>query len=78
MQPQSPGQRFLQVEQHFQHSESLTEDLLSSFEGARVAVGQDKCAVSNHELKAFAIKPSAFHSLITTCLVHWLRRAMKI
>lgn len=50
-----------------------TQSVTGAFEGAGVAVGQDKCAVSNHELKAFAIKPSAFRSLITSCLVHWLR-----
>lgn len=72
MQPQNPGHCFVQFKQYFQHSEGLT-DLLSPFEGARVAVGQDKCAVSHHELKAFSINPSAFPRLITTCLVHWLR-----
>lgn len=41
--------------------------------GAGWPWGRHKCAVSNRELKAFTIKPSALHSLITTCLVHWLR-----
>lgn len=41
--------------------------------GAGRLWGRHKRAVSNHELKAFTVKPSALHSLITTCLVHWLR-----
>lgn len=51
--------------------ELLTRALLRR--GAGRLWGRHKRAVSNHELRAFTIKPSALHSLITTCLVHWLR-----